>query len=197
MDSPKPRPVTSLTVLLVLAVVAVLCLQCVAPDQHDETKWSTVTVGFGPSLRGDALPFRDDQLTELRKQIRTLWALGPTFTEAPEGSAQWILRPFDSGPGCANGVGRYLPGTRFMECDVVCAHGYGELRTCLAHELGHALGMKHICRQSGELTDCSPVGYGPAIMNPSGIDTDPFEPMPAIGYVPTDLDLAEFRRTRP
>ena len=48
--------------------------------------------------------------------------------------------------------------------------GFGSI--VFIHELGHFLGMDHVCRSAGETRDftCSPVGYDPdSIMNPGKV----------------------------
>ena len=56
------------------------------------------------------------------------------------------------------------------------------------HELGHWFGMRHVCRVRGERSECSPVGYGEAVLNPAiGYDTGYSEQF-------TQLDLNEFHR---
>jgi hypothetical protein len=75
-------------------------------------------------------------------------------------------------------------------------------RAAIAHALGHALLMTHICRSPTEASDCSPVGTGGAIMNggmqvtqPDGTLTETFTP----GNMdsPSGLDMDEFRRVHP
>lgn len=66
------------------------------------------------------------------------------------------------------------------------AGGDRALQTVFMHELGHWLGMKHVCQHRNERRECSPVGYGWAIMNP----------VVENGFVTefTTLDISEFRR---
>lgn len=179
-----------------IAAFALLLTACV-PSQHDEAHYGRVTIAFGAPLDSSG-PWRGDQIAELRAELSALDALGPTFIEASEGSAQIVVRPFDSGPSCALGAGRWLPGTSFIEIDPACAHGYAELRTAMGHEVGHALGLAHVCTRPGETADCSVVGFGFAMMNPSLSYGDVFSdmgPNDIVSDAPTDLDLAEFRRT--
>lgn len=189
-----------IAIALLFSVLSTAC----SPTQHDQSRYSTVTVAFGAPL-DSAGPWRSDQLVELRAELAALNALGPTFVEASEGSAQIVVRPFDSGPGCALGAARFTPGTTFVEIDPSspCTNGFTELRAAMGHEVFHAVtgSRTHVCFTAGELPDCSPVGYGPAMMNPQISYGDPIDPnggpLGVATDVPTDLDLAEWRRTHP
>lgn len=183
------------------ALLAALLLSC-APSQHDPNA-QPITVAFGPSIGVTPLVWRDDQFAELRTELRALAALGPSFVEASEGVAAYVVRPFDSGPGCPLGAARWTPGTAFVEVDAACCHGFTELRAAVGHELFHAVtgSARHVCLYAGELPDCSPVGYGSALLNPRlsyGDAADPAAQYNDIATsVPTQLDLDEWRRVRP
>lgn len=183
---------------ILLAALAALLITC-APSQHDETHYGVITVAFGLS-HSDGLPWRQDQYNELTAELAALNALGPTFVVGAEGTSTVVVRPFDSGPNCANGAARWTSGLYEIEIDPVCTPGYTALRAALGHEIGHALGMQHICTRDGEAPFCSPVGYGYAMMNPSLSYGDVFNsdgPNDIASDTPTDLDLAELRRVRP
>lgn len=48
-----------------------------------------------------------------------------------------------------------------------CIDSDREYQTVVIHEIGHWLGMRHICRANRRTTDgCSPVGLGIAVLNP-------------------------------
>lgn len=123
-------------------------------------------------------------------------ALGPRFVEAGEGNrsaARVIVQPYDS-EGCTLGAGSWIVGSRVVEVDPDCAAGDTAFRQAVGHEIGHALGMRHVCAHPGDAVDCSPVGFGDAMMNPSlGGGGESFDPMLAQDE-PTPLDLAEYRR---
>lgn len=84
-------------------------------------------------------------------------------------------------------LGRYTHGTGFVDISPECTYTETQFRAVVLHEIGHWLGLDHICMPSGETTDhCSPVGRGRAIMNPYIAYDHPLEI--------TELDLAERRR---
>lgn len=190
-----------------LAAIFSVILGACNPTQHNEQRYGVVTIGFGAPI-DTAGPWRSDQLVELRNELQELNALGPTFTEVTEATAQIVVRPFDSSMRsgtCHLAAACYGQGNTYVEVDPAETAGYLELRTAMAHEIGHALGMHHVCFTAGEASDCdTAVGVGPAIMNPQISYGDVLDPNAVPGDPtgvpttdPTDLDLAEFRRTHP
>lgn len=172
--------------------------------------YGTVHVAFGVPLDA-ADPWRDDQIAQLRTELRSLAALGPEFVETSEGAADIVLRPFDSREAdpehtpCGSGVARFHIGSDYAEIDPTCAHGYGELRAAAGHEIGHFLGMGHICQHEEENASCVPGLRGDAVMNPSvsyQVDDSAEDPDGASAGIdvaqskPTSLDIAEFRSVR-
>lgn len=87
-----------------------------------------------------------------------------------------------------NTYGRYYSRTNYIIFDPGCVCSKQQFVVGVQHEIGHWLGMKHICLSDRRTTDtCSSVGFGRAIMNPfTTIDAN----MEA-----SDLDLEEYRRT--
>jgi hypothetical protein len=77
-------------------------------------------------------------------------ALGPDFTCSTELALRMSpCATGTSGDGCAQGAADYTAATHTIRIDPVCTHGDLELRTALGHELGHFLGLTHVCRSSG------------------------------------------------
>lgn len=180
-----------------LALAALALAACVAPSQHDPAAYGTVAVYYAPD--DWASSYRD----VFREELRVLDRLGPRFVEAAtEAEATVVVRHWVS-PDCAAAAARWTRGTRVVELDPVCLPGTLVLRTAFQHEVGHALGLAHVCRRAGDAPDCSPVGFGPALMNPFVVtgDAGPGFEEAYVGQVPhfepSELDLAEFRRTRP
>lgn len=66
-------------------------------------------------------------------------------------------------------LGLYFSNTNFILIDSGRIFTELQLRAAILHETGHWLGMRHVCLdQENNLPKygCSPVGYGPGIMNP-------------------------------
>ncbi|TAK26698.1 MAG: hypothetical protein EPO40_19455 [Myxococcaceae bacterium] len=182
-----------------LALLALTALVgCDPPSQADPARYGEVSVYVAPEwLSLDKARIRDE--------LQLLGALGPRFVEAGEGhrsTARVIVQPFDS-EGCTLGAGRWLVGSRVVEIDPTCTPGDTAFRQAVGHEIGHALGMSHICARPGDAPDCSTVGYGPAMMAPrlggGGVSIGFGEAFAdALGEdAPTVLDLAEYRRAHP
>lgn len=181
--------------------VLTVAIGCVAPDQHDASRYGTYGVVLvAPSKHADptldAGPWRPDQVDVIQKCYRTLERIGPVFPFVTEDQAKIRVRPYNAAVDSLDPkqAGRYSPGSPIVECDPVRTQGYEALCACVAHETGHLLGMQHVCTQTGEAPDCSPVGQGVAIMNPSVVYGDTSKNETVSQSTPTDLDLAEFRR---
>lgn len=184
-------------------LLAALLLCSCLPTQNDPLRYGVrrvhVVTGDQPGA------FASSYLPTFDEALRDLAALGPTFVRVPDSlSADVTVEHFDSGPACAMGAGSFTLGSAVVRIDPVCTPGLLVQRAALAHEIGHWLGMQHVCRNVGEARDCSPVGYGAAVMNPSltyGDDAGPTIDTAYVGPVPTfqpsELDLAEFRRAHP
>jgi hypothetical protein len=182
-------------ILMVVAIFAASCAD--APSQHDPARHGRVLVFYG------ADDWTSQQRDAFAAELLAMEALGPDFTLATELAADVVVRHWDSGDGCTHGAADYTAATHTIRIDPVCTHGDLELRTALGHELGHFLGMTHVCRSSGELPVCSPVGTGAALMNPRlsygdpEITTDRVYDGEVAPVWPHALDLAEFNRVHP
>jgi hypothetical protein len=65
-------------------------------------------------------------------------------------------------------LGLYEHNTSFIRIDPLRSASYNQLSSVFMHEVGHWLGMMHVCngREALPRYDCSPVGRGDSIMNP-------------------------------
>lgn len=163
--------------------------EAAAPAPPPPGGWGTVRVWVAPAFESSA---RAAILAELPR----LRALGPVFEEAPgPGGGVVEVRPFRG--ECFADVAHVLPGSRVVELDLSCMSEEEAVATAAGHEIGHALGLSHVCTEPGELPECSPVGYGPALMGPRLRRTTGLGEVfsGARGYpVPTALDRAELLR---
>lgn len=161
------------------------------PSQSDPVRYGVVKVWADPNW----IPYDQERI---RSVLTNLQALGPAFVlTANPSEADVLVSPYEANNCTTDGAGRYFPGTRRVEVDPVCTPGDIFFRATVGHEIGHALGMKHICRRTEEVSDCSPVGYGEAMMNPYYHEVDLSGDFVNPSENPTELDLAEFRRVRP
>lgn len=173
-----------------LCCLVLLAVGCVAPTQHDPNRWGTRKIAFVTAV-DESAPWLPSQLKLFEQELTKLQALGPRWVIVAEADADTVFSPFISGPKCARGTGRYTPAKKRGECDPDCCHGDEALQTCFGHEMGHSVGMEHVCQADGE--GCSPVGHGVALMNPE-IETSAPDGFSVSQSTPTALDLDEFRR---
>lgn len=194
-----------------LLALIFLVVGCEPPSQRDPSIYGAVTVALGRGLDG-VTDWREDQRARLGESLPQLAALGPTVTLTTEGRADVVVRTFDSGPGCAAGVGRYHPGSAYVEVDPACADGYAALARAVNHEIVHWLTWSryawvgHLCAYGDTHADCHPdlrftPGRDPTPLLAPGLSrTDPgpgtdeaYVPEPA-DPSPTSLDLELVRR---
>jgi hypothetical protein len=90
---------------------------------------------------------------------------------------------------CTDSIyGLYRNNTNYILFDPKCVFTREQFIIGIQHEIGHWLGMNHICQPDRRNSTgvCSPVGFGNAIMNP-------FTDL-AAGTIPSKLDLLEYNR---
>jgi hypothetical protein len=190
----------------VAVLILILNLVFKRPNHHDEARWGTVHIHLADGPEGWSQHHRE----QARLVLPELNRLGPTFVLGGEGPDAIRVVNVDLTTGRAGqcpdrGVARYvtnrLTGDSHIEIDPTCTHGNLEFRTALMHEIGHALGMQHVCQLGEERKDCSPVGRGLAVMNPHltyGEDEGPGFEQAYTGPIPTfeiqALDVKEFER---
>jgi hypothetical protein len=205
MEASTKRTVILSVVFAVLAILLITVPVIVfpRPNQHDERKWGVVHVHLSDN-------FSQHHQAQAAEAMQELSRLGPTFVLGGEGpnSVEVVSVDLTNGhPGncSARGAARYdlsIRGESKIFIDPTCTQGNLEFRTALMHEVGHALGMQHVCLAREDRRDCSPVGRGFAVMNPNLVnevgERDTSFESTDTGPVPTfqiqDLDLREFQR---
>jgi hypothetical protein len=184
---------------LLLALAAIIAA-CTAPSQTDEARFGAVTVAFSESLDG-VWDWRQDQLVELRAELKALSAVGPVFRETSEGSADVVVRAASLNGPC----GLFRAGLRYVEVDAACTAGFGALKAATGHELLHFYTWKsfgwlgHVCDHPGDDPTCHATVTGPSLLAPGLARVDPGPGFSEaytgdfVDGVPTDADLALVR----
>ena len=170
-------------------------------NNNNSTKYGTFRIrlsGQGWDL-GERTKIVNQSLTELSR-------LGPAFqsVEAGEHVEVFIDDTVQSrSSNCYAGL--YIPGpSPRIKLIPTCIRSNLEFQSTFMHEVGHAVGMQHICRRTGEASDCSNVGHQVSFMNPglnygtvfqslnisNETDSDISVPMLEV----TTLDIKEFQR---
>jgi hypothetical protein len=129
--------------------------------------------------------------------VRELSRLGPTFRQVFDSSAADVVVVTEMPTTCTS-AGYHRLGTSVATVNITCTHSPEMLQLAMMHEIGHVLGMTHVCKNAITTEQCSPVGYGPSMMNPVIEEgwTDDSVPNSGIQYEITSLDIQEYRRTR-
>lgn len=192
-----------------LVLAATLTVACTAPDQFDPTHYGSASIAFANAWAQsdvDIFVARVPALEHLGPHF-VLTMMGP-FAEDDCHGATYCVHHWDSGattPGCPMGpAAQWRVGTGDVDIDPVCVTLQSQKEAAFEHEIGHALGMSHVCLGAADSApDCSSVGTGDAVMNPyltrmqDGIVwIEDYSGDVSITEF-TALDLAEFRRTHP
>lgn len=130
--------------------------------------------------------------------LAELSRLGPTFTQAANSYTADVVVTTSYQDNCTS-AGYHRLATNVATIFTNCTHSPEMMQLALMHEIGHVLGMTHVCRNAiTNETTCSPVGYGPAFMNPVIEDgyTEDLVPNRGLQYELTSLDIAEYRRIK-
>lgn len=194
---------------IILIVGGIIYAKFGTPTNHNESLHGVYKIrldGWDGSSNEQYRRWANETLPELNR-------LGPTFQIVSGDANVAVTRAevVERYTECATAPAIiYIPRTRSGQnrilIDPVCTNGELEFKTAFMHEIGHSLGMGHICRISDNRNDCSPIGRGQAVMNPSllyeqqvNMDQDS-ELERTIGPQPTwqlqSLDLKEFCRVR-
>jgi len=189
----------SLLVLGAVSGLSALIYNATKPNNHNETKYGVYEI----NLSGDEWGrFNRRQL--ILETLPELNRLGPTMRLVDSGGDVLVLIDQNQSTTRNCYSGDFMQSQRVITLYPTCITSDIEFKSTFMHEIGHSLGMNHICRRNGEVNDCSPVVHGISIMNP-GLDyTDVFEnqsvfdeinrisSIPSIEVV--DLDIKEFNR---
>lgn len=174
------------------------------PTNHNEQRYGVVKV----RLAGWSSPSEAIRVRWAGEAMNELNRLGPTFVLADENPFVTVYRAevVNNNLECHTKPAvfyRMEPnGQRVIHLDPVCLEGELEFKTAFMHELGHSIGMTHICRLEDNYTDCSTVGRGRAVMNPNlryedldaNRDVTNLDMNPLVTWELTDLDINEARR---
>lgn len=180
--------------IYILLALSLLLVGCPDVTQHDQSRYGTITVWLSPdwALNVDR--------ADIAQELTNLGHLGPSFVVTDDiYTADVLVYPFVANDCQQDGAGHWVVGTRSVYVDRVCTTSQVAFRTAIGHEIGHAIGMQHVCFHEELIArsgNCSPVGYGLAMMNPSLYEGHGDLELPQATDVPTELDLMEFNRTR-
>lgn len=205
MEASTKRNVILGVIFAVLAIlmVAIPLVVFQRPNHHNWQKWGEVHVHLSENFTAHQREQAEEALQELNR-------LGPKFVLGGEGVNNITVLSVDLTNGTpANcqerGAARYdltPSGESRIFIDPTCTQGNLEFRTALMHEIGHSLGMQHVCLPNEERRDCSPVGRGLAIMNPNLVNEigemntsiESSDPGPIPTFRVQELDVKEFER---
>lgn len=201
-DSAKKAILYFIISLLVLGAVsglAALIYNVTKPNNHSETKYGVYEINLNGEEWGR---FNRRQL--VLETLPELNRLGPTMRLVDSGGDVLVLIDQNQTTTRNCYSGDYMQSQRVITLYPTCITSDTEFKSTFMHEVGHALGLSHICRRDGEINDCSPIVHGVSIMNP-GLDyTDAFENQSVfdeinrISSVPateiTELEIKEFNR---
>lgn len=139
----------------------------------------------------------------VREELPRLSALGPSFVETADRSVADVTVTSWESPDCRRIAGEAVVGGRVARIDFVCAAGIDAAEAFVGHEIGHALGMLHVCNYGDHSDGCSPTVYlsntrQPALMSPSPFAEGDDSTLGTIAVThPQREDLAEWLRVHP
>ena len=130
--------------------------------------------------------FNQEEHQQIQEALPQLEALGVGFVEVSE-QPNVSIRFWDNEDPRSNFIGLYTLSTNYVLVASRRTYSNEQFRAVVLHELGHWMGMNHVCTVPRERAVCSGVGFGLAIMNPELLTNH------VQGF--TSLDLREFRRS--
>jgi len=171
-------------------------------NNNNPSKYGT----FKVRLAGDGWQLGNRQRL-IRDAMLELSRLGPTITLVDSGENVSVYlddhRQSSNRTNCFAGIYQDNPVPR-IKLIPTCIRSDLEFQSTFMHEVGHALGMQHICRRTGEVSDCSNVGHVVSFMNPAlsygaifsslQVMSESDEELSVPMVETTSLDIKEFQR---
>jgi hypothetical protein len=191
--------IISLLILVVAFGIAALIYNLTKLNNHNEIKYGIYEI----NLNGEEWK-RFNRRELILETLPELNRLGPTMRLVDSGGDVLVL--IDQNQTFTKNcfAGEFLLSQRIITLYSTCIRSDIEFKSTFMHEIGHSLGLMHICRRDREVNDCSPIGHGISIMNP-GLDyidvfenQSVFDEINQISSIPSieivDLDIKEFNR---
>lgn len=188
----------SLLVAAIIFLLAYTVYTKTKPNNHNEQKYGSLDV----RLIGEEWN-RFNRRALVTETLPELNRIGPTIRLVDSGEDVSVLIDTNSQYTRNCYAGEFIASQRVIIIHPSCITSTIELKSTFMHEIGHALGIGHICRRQGEVNDCSPRTYGISVMNP-GLDyTDTFESTSVFNEINnassvpmieiTDKEITEFK----
>lgn len=179
--------------------IAALISSATKINNHNEKKYGVLEL----NLSGDAWD-RMGRRQLVTETLSELNRIGPTIKFTQDRGDVTVIISSSSQYTRNCYAGEYIHSQRTIILHPTCISSNIEFKSTFMHEVGHALGLSHICRRDREVNDCSPATYGISIMNP-GLDytdafenTSVFDEINRISSVPsievTHREVSEFKR---
>lgn len=182
-----------------LVVLFVALLGCGGSSQNDPATYGRhrVFVAIGGTA---PIAFASADRIWIASALRYASSLGPEFALVEQETGADLRVERWTSTDCGRAGSQTDGNVVRVDPDCFAAHMFAQ--AAIVHGLGRAVGMRYVCRYANETRDCSPVGYGAAVLNPilsfgdgTGPDVSGLERSIADlpEYIPTALDLAEAR----
>lgn len=166
--------------LLFFVVFLAACVVSSVPQHRygNNQQQQNIDAGGTPTVTPDLIRVQiDTRFTEsehriFREAMIALRALAKVMVEVEQGKEHDLEVKYWDNPSTTNNyIGLYTCGTNFIQIASSRIPSDEQIRTVFLHEVGHWMGMGHICSFSDDpnkvVGGCSEANYGRAIMNPS------------------------------
>jgi len=160
----------SLLVVAAIFFLSFVIYNKVKINNHNEQKYGSLDL----RLVGEEWN-RFNRKNYIVETLQELNRIGPTVRLVDSGEDISVLIDTNQQYTRNCYAGEYIASQRVIIIHPGCIRSSIELKSTFMHEVGHALGIGHICRKQAEVNDCAQSTYGISFMNP-GLDyTDAFE----------------------